>query len=252
MHYRVAATLPSSSPPPENVESLKDNIRETMTTVDQGMSVEEIEQVIEPSEVAKAIRGNCHFMKTKTNMALSHKPDRTTIMQGSKKLTAKRKVEGNHNGNSEVSNSEVPKKCVDKKISTLAERQTENKRKFENTSRNSQNQQQQQIKRQNTGRAYTAGSGDKKPYGGSKPLCFKVAITTNDVFRVSKVLSMQQKDYLLWNWESRALRRGIAQRLKNKVIKKQIEGTRAHGVVHTLRGGETDQGPNNIKDGIEA
>ncbi|GJY22800.1 hypothetical protein Tco_0396458 [Tanacetum coccineum] len=46
LHYRVAATLPSSSPPPENVESLKDNIRETMTTVDQGMSVEEIERVV--------------------------------------------------------------------------------------------------------------------------------------------------------------------------------------------------------------
>ncbi|GKE06551.1 reverse transcriptase domain-containing protein, partial [Tanacetum coccineum] len=28
-------------------------------------------------------------------------------------------------------------------------------------------------KRQNTGRAYTAGSGKKKPYGGSKPLCSK-------------------------------------------------------------------------------
>ncbi|GKA24095.1 hypothetical protein Tco_0710128 [Tanacetum coccineum] len=56
-------------------------------------------------------------------------------------------------------------KRVDKKIRTLTECQTENKRKFENTSRNSQNQQQQQIKRQNTGRAYTAGSGDKKPYG---------------------------------------------------------------------------------------
>ncbi|GKF10107.1 reverse transcriptase domain-containing protein, partial [Tanacetum coccineum] len=31
-------------------------------------------------------------------------------------------------------------------------------------------QQQQQNKRQNTSRAYTAGSGEKKPYGGSKPL----------------------------------------------------------------------------------
>ncbi|GJQ92754.1 hypothetical protein Tco_0003893 [Tanacetum coccineum] len=39
-------------------------------------------------------------------------------------------------------------KRVDKKIRTLAERQIKNKRKFENTSRNSQNQQQQQIKRQ--------------------------------------------------------------------------------------------------------
>ncbi|GJV52914.1 putative reverse transcriptase domain-containing protein [Tanacetum coccineum] len=28
-------------------------------------------------------------------------------------------------------------------------------------------------KRQNTGRAYAAGSGEKKPYGGSKPLCSK-------------------------------------------------------------------------------
>ncbi|GKG08787.1 reverse transcriptase domain-containing protein, partial [Tanacetum coccineum] len=35
------------------------------------------------------------------------------------------------------------------------------------------NQQQQQSKRQNTGRAFTAGSGDKKPYGGSRPLCSK-------------------------------------------------------------------------------
>ncbi|GJV20400.1 hypothetical protein Tco_1369420 [Tanacetum coccineum] len=58
-------------------------------------------------------------------------------------------------------------------VSTMAERQAENKRKFESTSQNNQNQQQQQNKRQNTGRAYTAGSGDKKPYGGSRPLCSK-------------------------------------------------------------------------------
>ncbi|GJT25129.1 putative reverse transcriptase domain-containing protein [Tanacetum coccineum] len=48
----------------------------------------------------------------------------------------------------------------------------DNKRKFDDTSKNNQNQ-QQQNKRQNTGRAYTAGSGEKKPYGGSKPLCSK-------------------------------------------------------------------------------
>ncbi|GJX77459.1 reverse transcriptase domain-containing protein [Tanacetum coccineum] len=34
-------------------------------------------------------------------------------------------------------------------------------------------QQQQQNKRQNTGRAYTTRSGEKKQYGGSKPLCAK-------------------------------------------------------------------------------
>ncbi|GJU53081.1 putative reverse transcriptase domain-containing protein [Tanacetum coccineum] len=46
----------------------------------------------------------------------------------------------------------------------------ENKRKFEDTSRNNQNQ-QQPFKRNNVARAYTAGPGDKKPYGGTKSLC---------------------------------------------------------------------------------
>ncbi|GKB02948.1 putative reverse transcriptase domain-containing protein [Tanacetum coccineum] len=56
---------------------------------------------------------------------------------------------------------------MDKKIRTFAERQSENKRKQDD------NQQQQQNKRQNTGRAYVVGSSEKKPYGGSKPLCSK-------------------------------------------------------------------------------
>nr|GEW66869.1 hypothetical protein [Tanacetum cinerariifolium] len=45
--------------------------------------------------------------------------------------------------------------------------------KFENTSRNTQNQQQQSNKRQNTSRVYTTAFGEKKQYGGSKPLCAK-------------------------------------------------------------------------------
>ncbi|GKF81872.1 hypothetical protein Tco_0240474, partial [Tanacetum coccineum] len=61
---------------------------------------------------------------------------------------------------------------MDKKILTITERQAENKRKFEDTSRNNQNQ-QQPFKRNNVAWAYTAGPGEKKPYGGSKPLCPK-------------------------------------------------------------------------------
>ncbi|GKD21953.1 putative reverse transcriptase domain-containing protein, partial [Tanacetum coccineum] len=61
---------------------------------------------------------------------------------------------------------------MDQKIRTLAERQAENKRKFEDTSRNNQNQ-QQPFKRHNVARAYTARPGEKKLYGGSKPLCPK-------------------------------------------------------------------------------
>ncbi|GKF06414.1 reverse transcriptase domain-containing protein, partial [Tanacetum coccineum] len=67
---------------------------------------------------------------------------------------------------------EMATELMDNKVSTIAERQAENKRKFENTSQNNQNQ-QQQNKRQNTGRAYTVGIGEKKAYGGSKPLCAK-------------------------------------------------------------------------------
>ncbi|GJX31727.1 putative reverse transcriptase domain-containing protein [Tanacetum coccineum] len=44
--------------------------------------------------------------------------------------------------------------------------------KFEDTSRNNQNQ-QQPFKRHNVARAYTVGLGEKKPYGGSKPMCPK-------------------------------------------------------------------------------
>ncbi|GJY49733.1 putative reverse transcriptase domain-containing protein [Tanacetum coccineum] len=69
--------------------------------------------------------------------------------------------------------TEMASELMDKKINTIAERQAENKRKFENTSRNNQNQQRQENKRQNTGRAYTAGTGDNKSYTGSKPLCPK-------------------------------------------------------------------------------
>ncbi|GJX01635.1 putative reverse transcriptase domain-containing protein [Tanacetum coccineum] len=68
--------------------------------------------------------------------------------------------------------SNILHELMDKKIHTFAERQTENKMKFEDTSRNNQNQ-QQQNKRQTTSRAYTFEFGEKKPYRGSKPLCSK-------------------------------------------------------------------------------
>ncbi|GJR76352.1 putative reverse transcriptase domain-containing protein [Tanacetum coccineum] len=64
---------------------------------------------------------------------------------------------------------EFATEMMDKKMITAAERQAENKRKIEETSRNTQNQ-QQPFKRNNVARAYTAGPGDKKPYGGTKPL----------------------------------------------------------------------------------
>ncbi|GJY96856.1 putative reverse transcriptase domain-containing protein [Tanacetum coccineum] len=67
---------------------------------------------------------------------------------------------------------EFETKLIHQKIHTLAERQAKNKRKFEDTSRNNQNQ-HQPFKRHNVAQAYIARLGEKKPYGGSKPLCPK-------------------------------------------------------------------------------
>ncbi|GJW34788.1 putative reverse transcriptase domain-containing protein [Tanacetum coccineum] len=55
-----------------------------------------------------------------------------------------------------------------KESTTFVERQIENKRKQANNQ-----QQQPQNKRQDTGRSYVVGTGEKKLYGGSKPLCPK-------------------------------------------------------------------------------
>ncbi|GJT26140.1 putative reverse transcriptase domain-containing protein [Tanacetum coccineum] len=66
---------------------------------------------------------------------------------------------------------ELANDLMDQKLRTYAERQNENKRKADNSSRN--NQQQQPHKKQNVARAYTAGPGEKKAYTGNLPLCTK-------------------------------------------------------------------------------
>nr|GEX30659.1 hypothetical protein [Tanacetum cinerariifolium] len=61
---------------------------------------------------------------------------------------------------------------MDQKLLGIADRQADNKRKFDNTSTNQQNQQPFR-KNNNVARAYATGSGEKKPYRGTKPLCPK-------------------------------------------------------------------------------
>nr|GFA32613.1 putative reverse transcriptase domain-containing protein [Tanacetum cinerariifolium] len=57
---------------------------------------------------------------------------------------------------------------MDQKLLGIADRQADNKRKFDNTSRNQQNQQLFR-RNNNVAQAYAAGSGEK-PYRGTKPL----------------------------------------------------------------------------------
>ncbi|GKF42349.1 putative reverse transcriptase domain-containing protein, partial [Tanacetum coccineum] len=67
---------------------------------------------------------------------------------------------------------EFSTQLMDQNIRTFADRQAKNKRNLDDNSRNNQNQ-QQPFKKQNVARAYTDGPGEKKVYGGSKPLCPK-------------------------------------------------------------------------------
>nr|GEW26461.1 hypothetical protein [Tanacetum cinerariifolium] len=74
---------------------------------------------------------------------------------------------------------EFATEMMDKKMLTHVERQAERKRKIDDTSRNNQNQ-QHPFKRNNVARAYTGRLGDKKPYGGTKPLCRRAATNNNN------------------------------------------------------------------------
>ncbi|GJT95386.1 hypothetical protein Tco_1090904 [Tanacetum coccineum] len=64
---------------------------------------------------------------------------------------------------------ELANDLMDQKLCTYAERQNDNKRKADDSSRNNQ----QPHKKQNVARAYTAGPGEKKAYTGNLPLCTK-------------------------------------------------------------------------------
>ncbi|GJR11698.1 hypothetical protein Tco_0794350 [Tanacetum coccineum] len=70
---------------------------------------------------------------------------------------------------------EMATELMDKKISTLAECQAENKRKLDNNNQ----AQQQSLNRQNVAQAYAAGTGERKEYAGTLPLCNRCKLHHN-------------------------------------------------------------------------
>ncbi|GKD85938.1 putative reverse transcriptase domain-containing protein [Tanacetum coccineum] len=64
---------------------------------------------------------------------------------------------------------ELANDLMDQKLRTYVERQTDNKRKADDASRNNHGYQQQPLKRQNVAKVYNIGSDKKNPYGGSLP-----------------------------------------------------------------------------------
>ncbi|GJW50498.1 reverse transcriptase domain-containing protein, partial [Tanacetum coccineum] len=318
-----AAALPSSLPqPPENIKSLKDNIRETMTTVNQGMSVEEIKRVV-AQRVANGIEAIAIY-KTKTNMA--HKSMSQTERQEDKvaeNASNKRKWEGNHNGSSSQQNKghKVPRAHTTRPISKKAYAgslplcnqckfhhngpctiKCENCKKVGHIIQNCKTP--ATTRNQRTRTCYECGSlrhyksecpivkfqkrvdmihggvRASKPKtmqdaiefvtkcpkcnyhhdGPCAPKCHRCNIVGHLVYRRptndnttnnQRGTGTSQKVNCYECGNQGHYRRDCPEQ-KNQSHKNQIGGTGAHGVVHTLRGEETDQDPNNIKDEIKA
>ncbi|GJX64448.1 putative reverse transcriptase domain-containing protein [Tanacetum coccineum] len=74
---------------------------------------------------------------------------------------------------------ELANDLMDQKLRTYAERQFDNKRKADDSSRNNHGHQQQPFKRQNVAKVYNMGTGERKPYGGSLPKCTKCHLHHN-------------------------------------------------------------------------
>ncbi|GJW89701.1 putative reverse transcriptase domain-containing protein [Tanacetum coccineum] len=74
---------------------------------------------------------------------------------------------------------ELANDLMDQKLRTYAERQSDNKRKADDSSRNNHGHQQQPFKRQNVAKVYNMGTSERNPYGGSLPKCTKCHLHHN-------------------------------------------------------------------------
>nr|GEY56521.1 putative reverse transcriptase domain-containing protein [Tanacetum cinerariifolium] len=68
---------------------------------------------------------------------------------------------------------ELDNDLMDQKLRTYAERQSNNKRKADDSFRNSHGHKQQTLKRQNVARVYNMRTDERKPYSGNLPKCTK-------------------------------------------------------------------------------
>ncbi|GJS69155.1 putative reverse transcriptase domain-containing protein [Tanacetum coccineum] len=74
---------------------------------------------------------------------------------------------------------ELANDLMDQKLCTYVERQSDNKRKADDSSRNNHGHQQKPFKRQNVAKVYNMETCERKPYGGSLPKCTKCHLHHN-------------------------------------------------------------------------
>ncbi|GKB94147.1 reverse transcriptase domain-containing protein [Tanacetum coccineum] len=128
---------------------------------------------------------------------------------------------------------EFATELMEKKISILAERQAENKRKLDNNNQ----AQQQPPKKKGLAITYTVGFGERKEYAITLP--FPTA--TNNKRNLTCYECGNQGHY-----------KSDCPELKNQNHGNQAGGTGARGMEHALGGGETNQDLNDMEDDINA
>nr|GEY66770.1 reverse transcriptase domain-containing protein [Tanacetum cinerariifolium] len=154
---------------------------------------------------------------------------------------------------------------MDKKIHTFVERQTENKRKQDD---NNNQAQQQPLKKQGVAIAYTAGPGERKEYAGTLTLCNKCKFHHNGQCSVkcvnckrvghltrdcrSPTATNNHRNPTCYECGNQGHYRSNFLELKSQDHGNQAGGTGAHGMVHALEGGETNQDLNDVEDDINA
>ncbi|GJR57623.1 hypothetical protein Tco_1499785 [Tanacetum coccineum] len=135
---------------------------------------------------------------------------------------------------------ELANELMDQKVRTFAERQAENKKRLDDNSR-SNHVQQPPYKRQNVARAYTAGSGEKKLYAGTLPLCNKYNFHHNGSC-AAKCTNCKRVAHLARHYKS------DCPKLKNKNHGNQSGNGEAHGRAYALGGGNANSDSNVVTE----
>ncbi|GKC66706.1 reverse transcriptase domain-containing protein [Tanacetum coccineum] len=144
---------------------------------------------------------------------------------------------------------EIANDLMDHMVRAYAERQAKNKRKFDNNNQ----AQQQPPKKQSMAIAYTAGSGERKEYIGTLPLCNRCKLHHNGLCTVKcenckKVGHMtrdcrnpagakNQRTLTCFECRNQRHYRSDCTELKSQNYRNQTGGNEARGMVYALGGG---------------
>nr|GEV43214.1 hypothetical protein [Tanacetum cinerariifolium] len=159
---------------------------------------------------------------------------------------------------------EIANDLMDQKVRAYAERQDKNKRKFNNNNQT----QQQPPKKQSVAIAYIVGSGERREYVGTLPLCNRYKLHHNESCTV-KYGNCKKVGHMTCDFKNPAAvknqitltcfkcgnqghYKSDCPELKNQNHRNKNGGTEARGMVYALGGGETDQDLDDMEDDINS